>query len=412
MSREKPLYVVIAGCDFSFPLGEAPASRARLLALALHENGAEVKVLNFNYSERASQVINLEKRGSYKGIGFEYTTGTTIRSQFFIYQCWVQLKGLIVGIWRLMRLSSQGQLDCVCLEGRRLRVTVPIIFICRLLKVPVVWNLCEWWPAHDNCSGYEKKVFFRYILQKISGVISISEGITNKLRAIYEKKGTKRPILKVPILVDADQWQMPYGQSDSNSGEYILWCGNLACYSQIVEFLMRAMVELLDMKKNVILKLVGTVTPSQIKQFRGYQHNLGLAEEKVQFVGYKRQDELKEQFRVSKALLVPSRNTEREVCGFHTKTGEYLASGRPVVATNIGEPAKYFKNEVDAILCKPEDEKDFARGIKLLLNSPETAKAIGRAGQELAKDFFDYRIHGPRIVNFIREEIIAKECSQ
>lgn len=408
MSKERLLNVIIAGCGFSFPLGEASTSRVRLLALALYENGVHVRILNFNYSERPSQIKNLAKKGSYQGIDFEYATGTTVRPESLICQCWIQMKGLIFGVWRLVQLSRKGKLDCVCLEGRRLRVVVPIIFICRVFRVPVVWNLCEWWPAHESCSQHEKKVFFGYILNKISGIISISEGISNNLRKIYEKKGTRKPILKVPILVDADQWQMPYGQSDNNSKEYILWCGNLACYSQTVEFLMRVMVELLDIKKNVILKLVGTITPSQIKQFRSYQHSLGLAEGRVQFVGYKRQDELKEQYRVSKALLVPSRNTEREVCGFHTKTGEYLASGRPVVATNIGEPAKYFKNEVDAILCKPEDEKDFARGIKLLFNSPEAAKAIGKAGQELAKTFFDYRIHGPRIVKFIREEIIAK----
>ncbi|MBU2473244.1 MAG: glycosyltransferase family 4 protein, partial [Candidatus Omnitrophica bacterium] len=395
MNRKKSLHIVIAGCGFSFPLGEALTSRVRLLASALDKNGASVRVLHFNYSERPPQINNLETKGAYKGIDFEYTTGNTIRPSFFISRCWLQIKGLLFGLWRLRQLSHHGQLDCLCLYGRRHRIIIPIIFICRLLRVPVILDLCEWWPVFTNCSRREKAIFFKYILEKVSGVITISEHIREKLKIIYGKKGINMPILKVPILVDSVEWQLPPSQSDDDSQKYVLWCGSLSGYPQTVKFLMRVMLELSNRKGEAKLKLVGAITPFQIKQFRNYQRNLGLTEQRVEFVGYKRQEELKQQFSAATALLVPVGNTERELCGFHTKTGEYLASGCPIVTTNIGEPANYFKNGVNAMLCKPEDAKDFAHNIQLLLDSPQRAKAIGEAGQELAKTVFDYRIHGP-----------------
>ena len=60
---------------------------------------------------------------------------------------------------------------------------------------------------------------------------------------------------------------------------------------------------------------------------------------------------------------------------------EAMAHGSPVVATAAGGIPEVAEDGVNAILARPEDAEDLARGMEQLLGDPALAAAIGRAGR-------------------------------
>lgn len=412
-SNIEPLTIVIVGTNFGFPFGKGAASRVRLICLGLKANGAKVNLLHLNCSEKAPDIINFDAKGNYRGIDFEYTTGATVFPRSFFYRHWLQLKGLFLGLWRLARLRYEGQSCCVYLYERFFIVSIPVIFFCRLIGLPVVLDICEWWPIFSNASRTEKMIFLNYTLGHVDGVVAISGSIFEKVSGVYNERRLSTPILKVPILVDNGEWQVSDTHGRGDLSKYILWSGDLKCYMSEVKFLMRVMPEILDRNKDVKLRLVGMVTPSVSREIRDYHNSLGIPEDYVEFAGYLKPTEIefRKQISGATALLLPMEGLDKDLFRFPHKLGEYLASGRPVVASDIGEVSRFLKNGVNAVLCKQGDVKSFADGVESLLRSPEYAERIGKEGRRLSEITLDYRAHGLKMTEFIHGIMVNKRNS-
>ena len=74
--------------------------------------------------------------------------------------------------------------------------------------------------------------------------------------------------------------------------------------------------------------------------------------------------------------------------------GQYLASGRPIVTTAVGEMPRYFDDGVTAFMCAPGDPRVYGERIADLLSDPGLAAAVGSSAGELCRRTFDFRIHG------------------
>ncbi len=67
------------------------------------------------------------------------------------------------------------------------------------------------------------------------------------------------------------------------------------------------------------------------------------------------------------------------------KMFEYMASGRPIVATDLPSVREVL-NEDNAVLVKPNDATDIARGILWLFNEPDSADKIAQNAYEIVKN--------------------------
>lgn len=70
---------------------------------------------------------------------------------------------------------------------------------------------------------------------------------------------------------------------------------------------------------------------------------------------------------------------------------EGLASGRPVIASNLEGMNQIFKNNKNIILVNPEDSEKLAEKISYLINNLKQAEEIGKKGKKLAEKF-DWKI--------------------
>ena len=100
-------------------------------------------------------------------------------------------------------------------------------------------------------------------------------------------------------------------------------------------------------------------------------------------------------------LLLPRASGEFSTAGFPNKLGEYLASGRPVVATRVGDIPTYLVDGESAYLVEPDDCEAFAEAVVRALEDPRTATRIGQAGRRVASDLLASPTAARRIVDFI-----------
>jgi glycosyltransferase involved in cell wall biosynthesis len=87
-------------------------------------------------------------------------------------------------------------------------------------------------------------------------------------------------------------------------------------------------------------------------------------------------------------LAYNDRNVTQGCCPL--KLIEYMACGRPVVASNLPVVRELARDDVDALLFAPDDPADLARCILALLDDPSLAQRLGSAAAGRARQRFTW----------------------
>jgi glycosyltransferase involved in cell wall biosynthesis len=87
--------------------------------------------------------------------------------------------------------------------------------------------------------------------------------------------------------------------------------------------------------------------------------------------------------------------------GFPSKLTEYLATGKPVVVTKVGEIPVYLKDNETAFLSEPDSVNAFADRLDYALKNYEFARQVGKRGKELAGTIFSYNFQAKNMMEFI-----------
>jgi len=410
LNKSKVNIVMIAGRGSGgglFPYGgTASAMRMRYLALGLKENGINVFVMNLVSGFKIKDNENKEWRGNYQGIDYEFMPRTTILNTSYIGRKWQDIMGFTRGLIRLIKMHIYGNIDCVYLYTiNSVKVSVPVIVLCRIMKIPVVIELCEWYPAFQDYSFWKRKIFQKFTLRKAQAIIAISEFLVQKIKESNYISKIDIPYLKIPILADIDQWTIDINYKKGEKG-YFLWCGSIQGYKETVELLIQIFSKVWSIENDVKLIIVGDISDNLISSFRIFQSKYNLPFYSIEFTGFLSEKELANYYINALALLAPLRNNMRDLARFPTKIGEYLSSGRPIIIPSFCEFANYASDGINAIYVHEDDINSYASALKKVIDSPKYADLVGEGGRELCKKEFDYHIHGKSLALFINDIII------
>jgi glycosyltransferase involved in cell wall biosynthesis len=101
---------------------------------------------------------------------------------------------------------------------------------------------------------------------------------------------------------------------------------------------------------------------------------------------------------------LPMRETGANQGRSPLKIKDYMAAGRPVVVTDVGDVADLVRRGKFGLLA-PDQPQELARETLKLLHMPQNRQAMGRRARQLAEeDFSWYRIAG-QLERFYRELI-------
>ena len=82
---------------------------------------------------------------------------------------------------------------------------------------------------------------------------------------------------------------------------------------------------------------------------------------------------------------------------------EYMASGRPVVTTDVGEMGRLLTDGENALLGRAGDAEDYGAKICALLADRRFSVEVGAAGREYAREHFGYRAYGRPLLELYAE---------
>jgi len=386
---------VIIICKEPFPNGAAATKRILCYARALHQENVDCCVLIYRRTEK-DKTRNPYPEGKYQGVHFKYVGKSTLKPSHKIP--------------RILAEYHDKKALCRYLKNTLVKgdvvigfVNSDIDFICPLIDIihskgaKYVRELCEIpYFGNDNDA---LQLLIKQLFPKCDAFLTISETLTEVAR---KSKREDASILKVPILVDFNEVDME-DRSNEDIIPFIFHAGTLQEQKDGIIGMIRAFAEAKS-KYGKEMKLVCTGFPTDSPDKDLILKTI--IEENVKkdviFTGYLKSSQVFDYLsRCTTVIVNKHDNTQNKYC-FPTKLGEYLAAGKAVIITDVGEAMNWLKNGENALIVPKENQTAMADAIIKLISDEKLRRRIGEAGKELCRYNFDFRIVAPNLANFLK----------
>ena len=393
MNRQKS--IVYLGYS-RFPVGFAEVQKMILISKSLMTAGNKVTVICRNGTHDRHKSPGLKVQGAFENIRYVYASGSVFRNDNFFRRRWFEAKGRLNEIFLLRRLRRQNELDFVILSTRSFSSILFYSFLSKIFRFRTILNYVEYYSALKKGrfqlgSRLNDKLFDRYAPFLSDAVFPISEFLV----AHIKKVSPRTRYLKIPVLTDFDKYK---NLATLAGQKYFLFCGD-ATYKEVVLFIIDAFGLVSNHDSPDLYLIVGgnEANQEEIKNYASHSKQNA----RIKFFTRLSEKDLYTFYSNATALLIPLRPTFQDTARFPHKTGEYLASGNPVISTNYGEIKFYFKDGDNMLIAEQYDTKMFAEKMQFVLNNPGDAKNIGTRGKNLACRLFDYRSFSETLNGFL-----------
>lgn len=386
-----------------FPNGMAPANRVKCYAKAIKSQEVEVEILVYTRTEiHGNSARNTDGNGNFEGITFRYIGGTPFRNKNLLFRRFYDYKDKKNCLKYLKKNLRQGDVVLGYI-GHDIDYTVELINTIHACKAKFVRDLCELpygtsVETKDAIKNREKVLKLQAPI--CDGYICISKALLDYINP-HTRPDAKNII--VPILVDYDKYELP-DLSSKAEYPYIFHAGSLTEQKDgVLGMLVAFGIASKSLPSSVKFILTGYLdkakAANEIKEIiKKYD-----IEERVIFTGYLSDDELKKYLSEASLVIINKYNTQQNQYCFSTKLGEYLAAGKPVIITNVGEAMNWLKNQETAYVVDPENKQQLAEAIVDSFINAEKRHKIAEEGRNLCKNSFDYRMWGTDLIRYFSD---------
>jgi glycosyltransferase involved in cell wall biosynthesis len=186
----------------------------------------------------------------------------------------------------------------------------------------------------------------------------------------------------------------------------LLYIGTLADW-QGLDIVLQALPRILE-KQFVHLRVVGRGRSRQRKLLSKQIRKLGV-EKNVTIQPAVPHHEVPSLIAESDICLAPlglnDRNVTQGACPI--KVLEYMASSRPLIASNIPIVRELVREDVDALLFSPNDPESLARQVLVLLNDVELSRRLAESATERALSKFTWHQAQKKLIK-VYERLLAR----
>jgi glycosyltransferase involved in cell wall biosynthesis len=382
-----------------FPFGMAQTNRLISIAVGLVNSGCRVKVICLKPTENQRNSLNNQSAGEYNGIKFAYASGTTYRGKNTIRRIYLFIKGICLSSYLLFKENKHEKIHFLFIGVTGFLISFWFLILCKVLHIKYLQERSEYPFIKAQKSLFDKPSLFLYL--KIT--CKLFDGflvITKKLQEYFKPHLRKNcPVFLLPILVEPERFFLP---EKNDIEKYIAYCGSMQGDKDGIPILIDAYKLFYDEFPNVKLYLIGS---TQFVGFNGLKEKINLLalNKNIVFTGIADRNMLPEILSKAIMLVLARPNNVQAEAGFPTKLGEYLATGKPVVVTNVGEITDYLQDNINAYIAVPGDAKDFASKMKQVMNNYKQALKVGIEGQCLAQTIFNSTFQGKKLVAWLRK---------
>lgn len=386
------IYIVT---DAPIPIGFAPTNRILSYAIGFQKLGVFCKILIIKKTEKKDQILNQLTSDCFSGIEFQYLARTTIISDSF-------LKRRIDNFVSFFNLLKYAIFN--------FNKKTPVIYYSSLLiplliiKVVSIFNkfkLFKEESEHPSVYYSKYRIFSPFVLKYLH--YSLFDGLllmTSNLIDYFNKEISFIEKLHVPMTVNLDRFTLKKVEQEKFT---ITYCGSLNNNKDGIDILLKAYKIFFVEYPNSILLLIGQAESVSYQLWcNDFVVENGLTNNIV-FVGKTPSTRIPSLLINSDVLVLSRPASIQAEHGFPTKLGEYLATGNPVVVTNVGDISKYLIDMDSAFIAEPDNYISVYEKLKFIICNPECANRIGLKGKDIAIQNFNSTVQAGRIISFIEK---------
>ncbi len=368
-----------------FPKGYAEVQKLIMVSKSLMHAGCKVKVINRKSVLRNSDRI--PAAGSFEGIDYIYTTGTSVRPPGKINNYLDSIKGIIGEVSYLFKLKKQGKLDGAILSTKSIGFVWFYTSILRFLKAKSVLNYVEYRSDSSNKNDtaldkFKLKLFLKNAFKLVDKVMPISDFLID----VIKENSPQSEYLKLPPICDFEIFKKFSRTADTN---YFLFCGSIA-YWELLDFILNAFEKVNNDSTELHLICGGSKKLIEKLQNRINSHPKKNLIKHFYDIPY---DELVSKYVNSYAMLIPIRHTIKDIARYPHKISEYVASGRAIISTNEGEVKLQFKDGETALLAEKYDVEMFAEKLQQAVDNPELVEKISENAYRMGMEVYNYKAY-------------------
>ena len=391
--------ICVCGGD-GFPKGSATAVRIMLIGKALLAANFSFELMHCGPSPTN---LNQSSSGWYEGIQFRYTTYVRRPANWLLR---VLSYALAVAnlTGRLFWMRATGGKPVIYLYVMQGILNLYMGTLCRVLGLPLVQEMCEWWPGERTCSRlthflYRSGIVFR----NATGVLAISREIEQRIRRHAQEDGLQVEVQHLPAVMDMEKFRTSQREPEDDANLDVprfVWCGTVDGWIRDVLFLVRTHAEVIRRGYHCRLVIVGLCSEANRARISAHAAACGLQCGDFELTGWVSDQELSRFYHSAAALLMPLWDDDRSLTRMPNKLPEYLCSGRPVITSPLGAVKEVLQDNQTACFVPPGEYQYFAGAMIRTLQETEWAAAVGMRGRDLALEQFDYRSYSRSLGSF------------
>lgn len=247
-----------------------------------------------------------------------------------------------------------------------------------------VYNMSKSTPR-AKIKHYTAKQMLNQIPKLGSVCFAISQSLVDYCNDICK---SRIPVVLLPISIDVDR-VLSY-KTPINSKYITIFYGGSFGDKDGIYYLVKGFEKAARESDDIELVLTGKVAKGREKDIESLLKDSPF-KDRIHFLGCVSNEDYYRTMANSDILCMPRVNSAYANAGFPYKLGEYLASGNIVVCTDVSDVRMYIKDMESALIIPPESSDAFAEAILAVVTKKVDATAIGRKGNEVCREYFDYK---------------------
>lgn len=249
----------------------------------------------------------------------------------------------------------------------------------QLFAAPVVWlGYLRGTPVVVNYRGGEARAYFTRSFSRVRPTLSRAASVvvpSGYLEQVFRDFGVSAAV--IPNIINLQRFHPPEPGGENRTFDVVVTRNLETIYG--IETAIRAVALLQEDIPALRLRIAGSGPLRD--ELEALAQHLKVAD-RVAFVGRLEPDDVASLYRQASVFLNPAL-----VDNMPNSVLEALASGLPVVSSNVGGVPFIVSHEQTALLVEPGDERAAAEAIRRLHDSPALARALARAGLEHVRQF-------------------------
>ncbi len=203
-------------------------------------------------------------------------------------------------------------------------------------------------------------------------------------------------VLYIPVTMDIEKY--PIKSHPTKIANRIFYGGSFGKKDGL-ESLILAFEEVCELYPDVKLILTG-----KGENKADFEHIMDLIKgsiynSRIEYKGFLSSDEYHKTLNSCDIFCVIRDDSDAANSGFPSKLAEFLATGRAVIVSRVGDVPNFLRDKENALLIQPGSTEDLVKSIKFLLDNPNQIDQIGKKGREVALKAFNNLIESEKLYN-------------